>query len=106
MRHRVLCLRLHFAKSERRAFGEEHRIIPEATASPRRPNQRAVDAALIVARFAVGSGDRECADEMRLAPLGRGRTDRLQLFFDIAHGQRKILGWPGPACRIDARITV
>ena len=101
----VLHCRLHFAEGLGEAAGHEHRIVTEAFVATRRPNQDAVDAAFENVTVALGPGKAEGADEMGLARVGRDGAPGLELFFDIAHGQRKILGSTGPARRIDAGIA-
>ena len=52
------------------AVGQEHRIVAEAGGAARRPDQRAVGAGLDFLEMAVGPGDAQRGDEMRLALVG------------------------------------
>mgnify|MGYP003343829832 CR=1 FL=1 len=62
---RVLGGGVHFAEGFGAVVGQEHRVIAEAIAPTRRPDERAVDAAFKPFDMAVGPGERERADEMR-----------------------------------------
>src|SRR6266850_603809 len=73
-RQSVFQLGCHLAKCKIKSVGEEHRIVAEALLAARRPDQRAVHPALEFLKMAVGPGDGEHRDEMRLAPLRRERV--------------------------------
>ena len=80
------------------AVGKEYGVVAEAFATPGRPHQRAVDAALEGLAVTVGPGEREGADEM-------GAAVRLVLEgpFHPRHRPGEVPLRPGPACRMDAR---
>src|SRR3546814_7379322 len=81
-------------------------IVAEPLVAARRPDERAVDPAFEPFDMAVGPGERERADEMRVAAgVGAGVAqpgfDAAHRFVEIAPG----LGF-GPARREDAGLTV
>ena len=88
------------------AVGQEHRIVTKALIAARRPNQRAVDAALEFLDVTIGPGHAQRGDEMRLAALRRRRAALAEFFLDRRHGPGKIPLGPGPARRMDTRRAV
>jgi hypothetical protein len=98
VRDLVLGVGIHLAKGLLASIGQEHRIIAEAAFAARRPDQRPMHLAFEILDMAVGPGDLEHADEMGAAPLWRRGACGLQLFLDIAHGEREVFGRSRPAC--------
>src|SRR5690242_10615144 len=101
VRDLMLGVGVHFTKGLAPALGQEHRIIAEAALAARRPDESAMHLAAEILDMAVRPGDREHAHEMRLACIGRCCAPSFELLLDIAHGKGEVLGWSGPACRID-----
>ena len=98
-RQAVLLVARHLAEGARVTVGQEHRIVAEAGGAARRPHQRAVDARLDLFEMAVGPGDAQRRDEMRLALVGRGRAALLQQPLDPRHRGSEILGLARPSAR-------
>ena len=103
-RQAVLLVGGHLAEGARMAVRQEDRIVAEAGAAARRPDQRAVDAAFELFEMAVGPGEAERRDEMRLALRGLGRAALLQQALDPRHRGGEILARPGPARRMNAGL--
>ena len=107
MADRMFELRIQLAEGPPVAHGHEHRVVAEAAIASRRPNQRAVDAALEgLGLTVVGPGNGERAGEMR----GRRgvRLSRLDLAPDLFHGAHPValaVFILGPARREDARAA-
>src|SRR5262245_11711394 len=101
----VLLLRGHLAEGAVVAVGQEHRVVAEAGGSPRRPDERAVDAGLELLDVAVRPGDAERRDEMRAALRGHRRAACPQLVLDLLHGASEVARLAGPARRVDAGRT-
>src|SRR5580700_9743775 len=98
-RQAVFLVARHFAKCARVAVGQEYRIVAETFVAARRPDQGAVDLGLEILDTAVGPGDAERRDEMRLTLFRRGRAAFVQFDLDRLHGAAEILFRPGPARR-------
>src|SRR5690349_3689678 len=89
------------------AIGDEHRVIAEAVRPARRPDERAVDAALEALDRTVGPGDRQRADKVRVMPaVGTRGLD----FVPHAHHRAVEVAVAilvlGPARRVDAGAAV
>src|SRR5208282_1850661 len=89
-RQPMLFFARHFAEGARVAVRQEHRIVTKTLIAPRRPNQRAGDAALEFLHMTVRPGDAKRGDEMRLAALRRRRAALAQFFLGRLHGPGKI----------------
>src|SRR3546814_6919427 len=64
---RVFGVGIHLAEGLVAAIGQEDGIVAEPLVAARRPDERAVDPAFEPFDMAVGPGERERADEMRVA---------------------------------------
>ena len=72
----------HLAEGAGVPVGQERRIVAKAGGAARRPHQGAIDARLDLFEMAVGPGDAQRGDEMRLALVGRRRAALLQQALD------------------------
>src|SRR3974377_1085609 len=73
-RQPVFFVARHLAEGAPMSVGEEHRVVAKTPLAPRRPNQRAVDAALELLEVTVRPGDAQRRNEMRCSLIRRGGT--------------------------------
>ncbi len=78
---------VHLAEGDVVAVGHEDRVVAEAVLPARRPDEPAVDLAAEQVGAAVGEGEGEDRDEVRLRCSGRRDAERLELLLDAAHGR-------------------
>src|SRR5688572_11051090 len=95
------------AKGPLIAIGNEHRVIAKAVLPARRPDERAVDAALEAFDRAVGPGNRQRADEVRVMPaVGTRCLDFVPNTLHRAIEVAVAILVLGPARRVDAGTAV
>src|SRR5689334_8721770 len=99
----VLLLAGHLAERARLAVWQEHRIVTEAGGPPRRPDQRAVDAALEFLGMPVGPGEAERGNEPGAPLLRREGVALAKPRLDLLHGMVEVAPRPRPARGVNAR---
>src|SRR3546814_1408902 len=82
--------------------GDEHRVVAEAAVAARRPHRLAMHLPLHRFGVAVRPGEAEGAGEPGPPVAGAGSQQRRP---DLFHCGSEILGRPGPARRVDARLA-
>ena len=101
----MLLVARHLAEGERKAVGQEHRVVAEPLGAAWRPHQRAVDLGLEFLEMPVRPRDAQRRDEMRLALVRRRRAALAQQRIDARHRGGEILRRSGPARRMDAGLA-
>src|SRR5262249_60549454 len=84
------------------AIGKKDGVVTKSLVTPRRPNQRAIDAAFELLHVAVWPGDAQRCNKVRATSLWRDGTASLQLFVDSLHSRPKIPVRTGPSGRMYA----
>src|SRR3954471_4083505 len=82
----------HFPERARVSIGHEHWIVTETSGAARWPNQGAIGARLDFLSMAIGPGDTQRGNEMRLALRRLGRAALREQAFDPRHRCVEILG--------------
>ena len=93
-------VRIDFAECLIHLVGNKNWIVAEAARAARRESQRALHFAQENLLFALGHGERQCADEFRRIIL---RVLLFQFAFDTRHRSGKVFALARPARGVDAR---